>query len=151
MNFIKNFKAKSPKVFWSIIVIVVAILLVGFANKNNNGSYFSFTKTPEKMIQDAGTDKVWKLSSNGNSEYIKFGENNKAYGGEDKDNIASISNDNYKYLSNNELKITGFNADDGYILDLKNLKVEKNEIKGSMDYSYNGEHKNTDITLTQAN
>ncbi|WKN28625.1 hypothetical protein MUB42_05500 [Apilactobacillus kunkeei] len=149
MNSIKNFKTKSPKAFWAIIVVVVGLVVIGFVNNNNNGTPFSFSKTPQKMIQDAGTDKVWKMSFAGHAEYLKFGDNNKAYAGEDKDDVSSISNDNYKYLSNNEVKITGFSADDGYVIDLKDLKVENNKIKGSMDYSYNGDHKGMDVTLTQ--
>ncbi|WP_220729544.1 hypothetical protein [Apilactobacillus zhangqiuensis] len=130
MNFIKNFKAKSPKAFWTIIVVVVALVVVGFANNNNNGSPISFSKTPQKMIEDGGTDKVWKLTANSAPNdplYIQFGADNKLYGGDSKDNISTSDPAKYTFKDNDNLDI---DAPGAFNMDLKNLKIENNKIKG---------------------
>ncbi|KPN79628.1 hypothetical protein RZ56_02950 [Apilactobacillus kunkeei] len=148
MNFIKDFKTKSPKAFWTIIVVVVALVIVGFANNNNNGSPFSFSKTPQKMIEDGGTDKIWKVNAFDEKSYYKFGSNGKVSIGDDKDEVSSVDGFSYKFENNDELKVTIKNH--GY-LDFKDLKVENNEIKGKLAMSFDGKNVGTDVTFTPAN
>ncbi|MCX8743414.1 hypothetical protein J3U50_05360 [Lactobacillus sp. B3795] len=62
MNFIKNFKAKSPMAFWSIIVVVITVVVVGFSNNKNNGSPMSFSETPQKFISEAANKKQIELN-----------------------------------------------------------------------------------------
>ena len=150
MNFVKNFKTKSPKAFWTIIVVVVALVVVGFANNNNNGTPFSFSKTPQKMIEDGGSDKIWKLSSNGsNIMYIKFGEDNKVYGGGSKDEISTKDPAKYTFNDNDSLDIKAPDSSgDSLEMDLKNLKVDNNKIKGNIKLVNDGKSINADVTLT---
>ena len=150
MNFIKNFKAKSPKAFWAIIVVIVALVVVGFANNNNNGSPFSFSKTPQKFIESKGTDQIWKISYVDQNQYIKLGDDSKVYGGDDKDSISTSSDAEYKFNSNNDLDVKGTGSSSAFSMDLKDLKVENNKIKGNATMSYDGKSINTDVTLTPA-
>ncbi|WKN28626.1 hypothetical protein MUB42_05505 [Apilactobacillus kunkeei] len=74
MNFIKNFKAKSPKAFWAIIVVIVALVVVGFVNNKKNGSPISFSETPQKFISEAADKKqIWKVTfPDGETNFFKF-------------------------------------------------------------------------------
>ncbi|KPN79629.1 hypothetical protein RZ56_02960 [Apilactobacillus kunkeei] len=146
-----NSKPKNHKLLWTIIIVIAALVVVGFVNNNNNGSPFSFSKTPQKMIEDAGGNQAWeiKTSVSDQSLYYKFKDDNYLSGSVDNKNYTDIKI-KYNFVSNDTLDFQpiGDNKSSDFKVEYKDLKVSGNKITGTMDGNLKGHNITASFTMT---